>query len=163
MITLTLKDDGLADLAARLGDLLADLSPVMNDIGQQLARSAKDRIDRGVSPDGTAFAPRSPATLAAYDRKGWRYKGPLHRSGDMRADIFHGYGPGHAAVGVNAIQSAVMQFGQKKGASGSDKRGRPIPWGDIPARPFLGLSEEDRTAIGAIVEEWLGDALAAGG
>jgi len=31
----------------------------------------------------------------------------------------------------------------------------PIPWGDIPARPFLGLSDEDRSGILDIVSEAL--------
>ncbi len=38
------------------------------------------------------------------------------------------------------------------------KRGAPIPWGDIPARPFLGLSD-DEADVRDIVARYLVDAL----
>ncbi len=160
MITIELRDDGVLAVLGRLDATLTDLSPVMNDIGQYLARSAKDRISAGVTPEGTPFAPRSEVTLARYAKLGRAYGGVLHYSGDMRENIFHTYGPDRAEVGSNAVQAAVMQFGQAKGASGTTARGGPIPWGDIPARPFLGISEEDRSAIGDIVSEWLDEAAA---
>lgn len=153
MITLSINDDALQAALGRLAAGIADLSPVMNDIGAFLVRSAKDRAARGVTPDGAPFAPRSPVTIAEYQRRGLSYGGVLHRSGDMLADLFHSYGPDHVAVGSNAIQSAVMQFGQPKGASGTTSRGGPIPWGDIPARPFLGVSAEDRVGIDEILAE----------
>ncbi|WP_370584767.1 hypothetical protein [Paracoccus sp. IB05] len=30
-----------------------------------------------------------------------------------------------------------------------------MPWGDIPARPFLGISAEDETNLVELVEEYL--------
>ncbi len=41
------------------------------------------------------------------------------------------------AIGTDAKYGAVQQLGAKR----SDY---PHLWGDIPARPYLGLSEEDR-------------------
>ena len=73
----------------------------------------------------------------------------------MRSQIFFNAGDDWVEWGSNAIQSAVMQFGAGKGAFGTTSRGGPIPWGDIPARPFLGLSDEDRTAIVQTIEDWL--------
>ena len=63
------------------------------------------------------------------------------------------------AVGSPLEQSAVMQFGAKEGEFGSTKRGAPIPFGDIPARPFLGLSDEDRDQVLEILKEHLEIAL----
>ena len=48
-----------------------------------------------------------------------------------------------------------MQEGAAKGAFGNDKRGRPVPWGRIPARVWLGISAADETAIVEIAEEYL--------
>ena len=56
-----------------------------------------------------------------------------------------------------------MQFGATAGEFGAhigkDKLGRDhihsIPWGNIPARPFIGLSDEDQTNIAAEIAEWL--------
>lgn len=159
MITIELKDDQVSAALQRLDGMLDDLSPVMNRIGDQLAESAMERIAKEVTPEGASFAPRSPATLERYKRRKLSYGGILHRSGDMRSDIFHGYGTDFAEVGSNAIQAAAMQFGQARGASGTTSRGGPIPWGDIPARPFLGVSDEDTVAISEIVGEAIGRAL----
>ncbi|MHB1183388.1 MAG: phage virion morphogenesis protein [Desulfobulbia bacterium] len=58
-------------------------------------------------------------------------------------------------VGSPLEQSAVMQFGAKKGDFGRTKRGGEIPWGDIPARPFLGFSDEDKVNVLDILQEHL--------
>ena len=69
--------------------------------------------------------------------------------------MFRDYGPDFVEIGTNKIYAAVMQFGAAKGAFGTDAGGSSIPWGAIPARPFLGISDQDRTNIAATVDEWL--------
>lgn len=59
------------------------------------------------------------------------------------------------AIGSSLIQAAVQQFGAKRGSFGSTKGGRPIPWGDIPAREFLGLSAKDKDVVLGIINEHL--------
>lgn len=54
----------LDDLAV----LMADLSPIMQDIGEMLTASTRNRMEQGIAPDGSPFVPRSPATLATYAR-----------------------------------------------------------------------------------------------
>lgn len=56
-----------------------------------------------------------------------------------------------------------MQFGARKGEfgaySGTNRKGHPYsgvaPWGDIPARPYLGLSQEDQVTIHALLADYL--------
>jgi phage virion morphogenesis protein len=142
---------------------MADMSDVMNDIGQTLVANTKARFAAQESPDGTKWAQRSEATLARYAKLGRPFGGILHYTGDMRSFISHSYGPRSTEVGSNAIYAAAMQFGAAQGAFGAfigkDKRGRDhfhtIPWGNIPARPFLGLSAKDRVDILDILGDWL--------
>lgn len=54
------------------------------------------------------------------------------------------------------VYAAVMQGGAAQGAFGRTSRGGPIPWGNIPARPFLGLSDSDRAGVLEIIAEYLG-------
>jgi phage gpG-like protein len=69
------------------------------------------------------------------------------------------------AVGTSVVYAGTHQFGAKKGSfgikavavkahrriNGSDVRAHTrrvsLPWGDIPARPFLMLQDEDKSAI----------------
>lgn len=62
-------------------------------------------------------------------------------------------------VGSSLEYSGVQQFGAKKGDFGRTKRGGSIPWGDIPARPFLGFSDEDKANVLDILQEHLGMAM----
>lgn len=66
---------------------LTGTSGLMNDLGDSLLASTTQRFKAGVTPAGTAFAPRSPVTLGRYDKAGERYgKKPLWRHGDLRQD-----------------------------------------------------------------------------
>ncbi len=158
MFTVELKADTLNAGLAQLEGQIADWTPVMDQIGRYLVRSTKERFKKGESPEGAKWAPKSATTLARYGaRKSNRVDirplfGP---SGALSSQIFHEAGPTHVAVGSNLIYAAVQQFGAGKGQFGNMANGSPIPWGNIPARPFLGLSQEDETNILALVVDYL--------
>lgn len=155
MIDITLNDDA-SEALETLAKQLLDLTPIWTEVGEGLLNSHMDRIKRGEQPDGHPFAPRSATTLARYDKRGWRYGNPLNLTGVMRDDSLHYSVYANALeFGSSSAQSAVMHFGAKKGAFGTMANGLPIPWGDIPARPFIGLSDEDQDAIVRAVGEWL--------
>lgn len=165
MIRIELKEDTVTPRLDALARHFGDLTPVMQEIGEFLVASTKDRFQKGVSPDGAKWAPKSNTTKKAYERRKETVDArPLFGpSGMLSSQIGMLAGPTSVEVGSNRIYAAVMQFGAPQGAFGAaigkDKRGRDhfhsIPWGDIPARPFLGISDEDRTGILKIVEEWL--------
>lgn len=149
MLDVTVDDSlvgkALEELARRLGDLTTPF----NDIGEYLHQSTDDQFSKKISPDGSPWAPLSAVTLA-------RKKGPgiLREKGTLQDTLRKQVTSTELAFGTDRPYGAVHQLGQKKGASGSVK-GRPIPWGDIPARPYLGLSTEDETEVLFIIQEYL--------
>lgn len=152
MIRIELKADEVDAALTLLVASMSDLTPVMQEIGDFLLASTEARYDKGVSPDGAAWAPKSPATLARYAKgEDAVDPRPLFKTGTMRRTLSYEAGADSVLIGSNAIQAAMMQFGAAKGALGPTS-----PWGDIPARPYLGLSESDETGIVRIVEDWLG-------
>lgn len=159
MLRVELKSDEAFAALDRLAGALGDMSPVMSEIGEQLMATTEARFDEGKAPDGAAWAPKSQTTIDAYVRRGKAVdRRPLWGPGEgiRLAKSFHtAHGQSWVEIGTNAIQSAVMNFGAKKGSFGKTKRGASIPWGDIPARPFLGLSDQDEANIADTVEEWL--------
>lgn len=156
MIEIELKEQQIAEAFAMLERNLTDMSELMNEVGDTLRISTKDRMAAGISPDGQPFAPRSPTTLAIYQHRQQKFgPHPLWMNGHMRSQIDHSYGPDHAEIGSVAIQAALLQFGAPKGAFGKGKTGRSNPWGNIPARPFLGVSQQDRSNLLEIMAEWL--------
>lgn len=136
----------LDELARRVGDLTTPF----NDIAEYLHQSTDERFKSKVAPDGSPWAPLSAVTLA-------RKKGPgiLREKGTLQDTLRHLATSTELAFGTDRPYGAVHQFGQRKGASGSTRRGSPIPWGDIPARPYLGLSIEDEAEVLVIVHDYL--------
>ena len=160
MITIEIKDDEITAALQRLASHMTDMSQPMNAIGEQLEYQTEQRFDQGVSPDGIPWAPKSQTTIEAYIRRGQSVDfrplfGPNADGIPLRASFFRDYGPDFVEIGTNNVYAAVMQSGAGKGAFGSDSKGHPIPWGTIPARPFLGISDTDHENITAEVEEWL--------
>ncbi len=143
MITIEIDDREIQAALRRLQQQIGDLTPVMQEIGEYLVQSTKDRFARGEAPDGTPWAPNSPVTLA-------RKKGNRPLIGESRrlsSEIFYGAGRDFVEVGSALEYAAVQQFGARAGQFGKTRRGAPIPWGPIPARRFIGLSDDDRHNI----------------
>lgn len=150
-ITIDIDDREVRQALENLQRHVADLTPVMHDIGQVLVDGMRARLRDSRDVEGRPFAPNSPVTLAR--KKGTR---PLVDSGMMADERFiYQAGRDYVEAGSNAAQAATLHFGAKRGAHGKTRRGAPIPWGDIPARPFVGLSSEDKEAVLETIAEAL--------
>lgn len=162
MIQIEVSSAATEAALARLEHVLEDPFPLMQDIGDLLTVSTKKRFAEGVSPDGVRWAPKSPTTLEHYGiRRSNRIDirplfGP---SGALNSTIYPEPSRDEVLIGSNLVYAAVQHFGAAKGAFGRMANGSPIPWGDIPARPFLGVSAEDEIGIAATVEDYLTSAL----
>ena len=153
MTTVEFNSEAVERALRNLANGMDDMSDPMAEIAEALLLSTKDRIQEGITPEGVGFAARSQATLDAYAASKPPKNpvgGPLRLTGDMASEIFNASGPDFAEVGSNAVQAAMMHFGGSRATYAN-------LWGDIPARPFIGLSEEDETAITEITEDWLQD------
>lgn len=169
MYTIEIQDTLVTAALDELARNFGDLTRPMQDIGEFLTKSTKDRFASGVAPDGSAWAPKSETTKAAYRARGDKVDDrPLFGpSGSLSRLIYYDATATSVRWGSPMIYAAVMQSGAAQGAFGAwmgkDKRGRDhfhhIPWGDIPARPFLGLSEADRTGVLEIIAEYLSGAV----
>ncbi len=162
--TLTIDDREITDALASLSAKAADLSAPLTEIGELMVLSTKSRFARGSGPEGDAWAPNKPSTLDRWlEEKGgaWKKSGARSKRGEKLAAAkkplvgltkelgggIHYQVNGHSLEwGTSEIQGNVMQFGAAKGAFGPR-----TPWGDIPARPFLGLSAADRSIILEII------------
>lgn len=165
--------DYLQDLVQRV----SDMRPVLLEIGEDMAESAKQRFSSATAPDGTAWAPNSAVTLARYSAMFARDKdGGLTKRGAAKlAAKKPGTGEtralgttinyqiqGDDAVGIGSpmVYAGTFHYGAKSGEFGfgvyATRNGSfPLPWGDIPARPFLGASEDDKANIVRLVQSYL--------
>ena len=136
-----------------------DMSPAMREVAATLEREAEAAIENQRAPDGTAWAELSATTKQRRQKRGTWPGQVLQVSGTLSHSITSAHGADFALAGSNIIYAATHQFGARRGQFGSTKRGAPIPWGDIPARPFLGLSPDGETAVVSILTKHLAEAV----
>ncbi|AWD21607.1 phage virion morphogenesis protein [Fuscovulum blasticum] len=140
----------------RLVERMERANGFYKNVGEYLTGVAIPRNFAAESaPDGSHWAPLSALTTARREAAGQTPIQILRATGKMAAEINAEATDDYLRVGSPAPQAAVMQFGAAQGSFGSSSRGGPIPWGDIPGRPFLGLSPDDEIEIIAIAEDWL--------
>ena len=137
-----------------------DRSELMAAVAEALRTSTDERFDEEVSPEGESWQ----RSIRASSGGGK----PLTASSRLRNSIHARSSSSGAEIGTNTIYAATHQFG----ASGRTIRARKKPmlafqiggvWHrkkqvtvNIPARPFLGLSDEDREEIIRLMEEAMG-------
>jgi phage gpG-like protein len=151
------------DKLKSVGDALGDLTPLHQDIREYMVEATRQRFRDGKGPDGVAWKPKSQLTLTRYLERGdGNRPDPLiGPSGRLGREIVGTADKTAAEIGSALEYSGVMQRGAAKGAFGRDSRNHPLPWGDIPARVWLGISEADEAAIIDIADEYLEGAIGA--
>ncbi|MDE0714088.1 MAG: phage virion morphogenesis protein [Gammaproteobacteria bacterium] len=150
---------GIGNASRRLGALSAagrDLRSVFEDIGEYLVRTTKDRFRTQTDPDGV---PWKPLSLNYREQKKRNKDKILTLDGFLHGTINFRASSQEVLVGSPLVYAGTHQFGAPEGSFGTTSRGRPIPWGEIPARPFLGLSGDDRDEVEGIVTDYLLKAL----
>lgn len=147
-VQITVNDVEVRAALERLHRFAARPVAAMKDAGEYMQGVVDDRFNDQRGPDGQAWEPNSPVTLL-------RKKNPriLHEAPLLRGSIHYRESDTEMRQGTNLDYAAAQQFGMSKGYAGRTSRGAPIPWGDIPARPFLGFSAEDTAEILQILEE----------
>ena len=164
-IALQIDIEGADALLKRIQDSGQDPSPALKQISELLVDSTKQRFATSTAPDGTRWEPNTPTTLFTHLNRfsgSFKKDGALSARGSRRAGnkkpligeskalsttISYRVSGAVAEIGSPMVYAPVHQFGARKGSFGQTSRGAPIPWGDIPARPFLGISADDSAMI----------------
>ena len=145
------------NILARRGD---DLSPAMQAIAGVLVDDIEQAFQSEQSPEGEAWASLSDTTIKRREKFGYWPGQKLQQTGRLAGSITSSFGKDYAVAGTNVIYAATHQFGAERGSFGRDRHGRPIPWGNIPERPFLGISNEGRREIERIIARFIRTPLA---
>ncbi len=160
----TIRVDEARVLSAlrRLADALADPSDLTAEIAAQGAEATRARFRSQTAPDGTPWKPSLRAQIS-----GGR---TLTQSGLLADSISSQSGPHFAEWGPNRIYAAIHQFGgvirpKRAGALRFALAGggfATVQSVTMPARPYLGLSDENREDLVELIERRLREALHAG-
>jgi phage virion morphogenesis protein len=116
-------------------------------IGALVESQSKARFDERRSPEGDQW----PAWSAGYAASRARGHSLLVASGALRDSIAWELDADELAIGTNLVYGAIHQFGGTE-----DMPAGPAA---IPAREYLGVSEDNETEILDALETWIGGML----
>ena len=155
----------------RLIKKTGDITDLLETIGDDLVESTEQRFITMTEPSGKAWQRNSPVTIAMKGRDR-----PLTgETLELQRQIHYRVEGDTLTVGSTMEYAATQQYGAKMGefgrysqiarvrkyglgtfkGSAGTKKGFPIPWGDIPARPFIGISDDDRAEIEKTIREFI--------
>ena len=122
--------EGLARLSARL----VDLRPVFQEIAGVLADDTEQAFEDERDPTTlTPWQLLADRTIRQRAGEGTWPGEILQRTGQLAASVVTAHGKDFAQIGSNKVYAAIQQLG---GSAGVNSRT------EIPARPYLGLSQE---------------------
>ena len=132
---------GLKSIRALLGP--AGMAETLLIIGAKLEASTIRRFEDQAGPDGEKWEPSLAALGLAPRASGKISPGKtLIDTGRLRQSITSRVESDGLRVGTNVAYAAQHQFGEFGGIGARE----------LPARPFLGLSDDDEEAIGVVIE-----------
>lgn len=132
------------DVQAALGSLeaaMADMTEPMDAIGAGLDASMLARFENETGPDGIKWTPSQRALLTGGQT--------LTDRGHLRASGTHIAGRHSVEQGSNLVYAHAQHAGSKVG------RGRKVK---LPARPFVGVDDDDAAMIHDEIHDWLAGA-----
>lgn len=175
-LKVTLHDQGFRGWADALRAKLTDMRPLFEEIGNIVMRSIEKSMQLNGRTSGEGGDPWEGGAEKWPDledvtkklrekRKTWPGQ-ILRDSGQLAASIHKEVFESSVVVGTNKEYAATHQFGARRGEFGAvtrtSKKGKTwsqaLPWGEIPARPFLNVQDEDWEEIDATVLDYLAEA-----
>ncbi len=145
MIQIDITNPEVLDALNRLNEATSHLQPVLDDIGQHIASEVDLNFSDTKDPYGQPWKPLSEATVS---RRRNNSNKPLNDTGVLKNSItYHADNQG-VVIGTNMEYAITHQLGASKGQYAPG-----IPWGNIPARPFL------PTAAKGLPDDWEDDIL----
>ena len=179
-LKVNMDPEGALNALEETGRSMADMRPAMR-IVHEIAQTA---IIKNFEQGGPGWKALSATTIAARKKIG-KWPGRIlvrNPHGGLMGSIFYTEGKDRLTITANKEYAAVQQFGASKGEFGTravrvsehtrkaksgktatvkaHDRKMAMPWGDIPARPFMVIREADEAEIRAAVRDFItGEAL----
>ena len=137
MTTITLDSSQVTHALNQLSQRVTNMQPAMEAIGKEIVGFVDLSFADAQDPYGNPWAALSPVTVEK------RRKGPrpgvadrvMNDTGALKGSITKNASRFEVTVGTNEIYAPTHQFGATQGQYAPH-----VPWGDVPARPFLPTS-----------------------
>lgn len=137
MIKIEVNDKQVQTKLSEIARQLKEPRKLYGVLGETVKKLHKERFKQEVSPEGKKWKALSPATLAL-KRKRKKSLKILRQDGYLSDKTAYNYDSRRLEFGSDAKYARLHQFGGQAG------RGRKV---NIPARPWLGVSDNDKRKL----------------
>lgn len=172
-VTVDVNDRRFRAALAELQRRGRNLGPVFGRIAARLLATTQERIlSTKQDPEGKDWEPLKASTLASRQKAGKAGGGILKVEGNLLTSLNENATRSYAEVGTNRLYARIQQLGgktkahvikpvNKKALAFGDTVRKSVnhPGSDIPARPYLGVSDADAEAIERIIASYLQEGL----
>jgi len=134
LVKVRIDDRELQELLSGIMRHMTDMTPVNREIGEVVHESVQRNFEEHRAPDGTPWKELAESTKRAKARKDKNPADILILNRILMGSIHPEAYPDRAEIGTDMIYAAIHQFGGLAG------RGHSV---EIPARPYLGVRDED--------------------
>ncbi|MHA3079543.1 phage virion morphogenesis protein [Acinetobacter sp. ANC 5502] len=134
MTVIQINDQNLITRLNKVARAMRDPTRLGHAIANSLLTVVEDNFDSEGRP---AWAGLRPVTLARRINMGK----VLEQSGQLRRSISTHVAKDSVEIGTNDPKAPTHQFGARQGQYGKSSRNTSLPWGTIPARPFLPMDK----------------------
>ena len=167
-------DDQVRKILQQIQKRLGDLTPAMKKVGSTVRSSIVRNFEKGGRPVKWAKHSETTKKRRGTGAKILRQQG---FAGGLMGSVKYKASRDRVVIGTNKEYGAVHQFGAKKGSFGrfvidvgpyarrlkggktvqvkKHQRNVKLPWGDIPARPFIMVQDEDWKEIKTELNEYV--------
>jgi phage virion morphogenesis protein len=167
-IKIVIKAVEIKALLKQIQQRSENTTPVMKTIGQIIRTSVVRNFEKGGRPKWAGHSSLTEALRGA-GKPVLRKQG---MAGGLMGSMHVRATNDEVIVGTDKVYAGTHQYGAEKGSFGTftfavkshQRKGRQVkahnrtaklPWGDIPARPFLMVQDEDWTEIKAALKDHL--------
>ena len=152
-MVISVKVEGLNKIVKKATDRLNNLQPFWTSVGEYLKkRTAKECFDKEQSPDGVPWKP--------VQREGKI----LSDTGELKKSVQYKADPYGVVIGSKLKYARIHQYGGKITVSPKMRKAlhykgmhlrKTTQFINIPARPYLGVTQEDKKHIAQMMKIYL--------
>jgi phage virion morphogenesis protein len=136
--------DGVRAILQKAALSSADRDALLDSVGNIVQKQTEDRFAEQIDPEGNKWKVLAQKTHDYYIKKGWgKTRFLLIGEGNLRSQIIYEKSGWSVLVGSALEYAATHQFGR----------------GNIPARPYLGISAENAAELAVEIQGYLASRL----
>lgn len=156
-VRVTVKQGSVLEALGRLALDRADKTALLGLMGTEVAENTRLRFLDGVAPDGTPWVPSIRARTQGGET--------MRDTGRLMNSITHAVSGDSVEIGTNVPYALPLHFGATIRAVNGPYLRFPVGGGwatvkevELPARPFIGITDEDAEGISSIITHFLATA-----